>query len=121
MQEPGLIRKQPGSHAYSKATIEVPGIPTNTLNRELDAPESNKAECADITYIWAQGKLSYLPVVMDAYARRIVGWMLSGEPDSGLVIKALDMAYELRGKPQELLHNSDQGSQHGARQFRQFF
>lgn len=36
-----------------------------------------------------------------------------------LVIKALDMAYEQRGRPQGLLFHSDQGSQYGSRLFRQ--
>jgi len=29
------------------------------------------------------------------------------KPDAGLVIKALDMAYEQRGKPQQVLFHSD--------------
>ncbi|RMV63314.1 hypothetical protein ALP06_200266 [Pseudomonas coronafaciens pv. atropurpurea] len=44
---------------------------------------------------------------MDLFARRVVGWALSNKPDSDLVIKALDMAYEQRGKPQGLLFHSD--------------
>lgn len=56
---------------------------------------------------------------MDLYARRVVGWALSNKPDADLVVKALDMAYEQRGKPQGLLFHSDQGSQYGSRQFRQ--
>jgi putative transposase len=96
MRELGLISKQPGSHAYKKATVERPDIP-NTLNREFDVPEPNKVWCGDITYIWAQGKWHYLAVVMDLYARRIVGWALSGNPDADLVTKALDMAYENAG------------------------
>ena len=118
MRELGLISKQPGSHAYKKATVERPDTP-NTLNREFDVPEPNKVWCGDITYIWAQGKWHYLAVVMDLYARRIVGWALSGSPDADLVTKALDMAYEQRGKPQGLLFHSDQGSQYGSRHFRQ--
>ena len=110
MRELGLISKQPGSHAYKKATVERPDIP-NTLNREFDVPEPNKVWCGDITYIWAQGKWHYLAVVMDLYARRIVGWALSGNQDADLVTKALDMAYEQCGKPQGLLFHSDQGSQ----------
>lgn len=66
-----------------------------------------------------QEKWHYLAVVMDLYARRIVGWALSGSPDTDLVTKALDMAYEQRGKPQGLLFHSDQGSQYGSRHFRQ--
>ncbi|KPX30403.1 hypothetical protein ALO77_04868 [Pseudomonas coronafaciens pv. garcae] len=54
MRELGLISKQPGSHAYKKATVERPDIP-NILNREFDAPAPNQVWCGDITYIWAQG------------------------------------------------------------------
>ena len=118
MRELGLISKQPGSHAYKKATVERPNIP-NILNREFDVPAPNQVWCGDITYIWAQGKWHYLAVVMDLFARRVVGWALSSKPDTDLVIKALDMAYEQRGKPQGLLFHSDQGSQYGSRQFRQ--
>ncbi|MFH7489723.1 DDE-type integrase/transposase/recombinase, partial [Pseudomonas syringae group genomosp. 7] len=75
--------------------------------------------CVDISYIWAQGKWHFLAVVMDLYARGVVGWAFSNKPDTDLVIKALDMAYELRGKPQGLLFHSDQGSQYGSRQYRQ--
>lgn len=82
-------------------------------------PVPNQVWCGDITYIWAQGKWHYLAVVMDLYARRVVGWALSNKPDADLVIKALDMAYEQRGRPQGLLFHSDQGSQYGSRQFRQ--
>ncbi len=54
MRELGLISKQPGSHAYKKATVERPDIP-NILNREFDVPAPNQVWCGDITYIWAQG------------------------------------------------------------------
>ncbi|WDH22907.1 IS3 family transposase [Pseudomonas chlororaphis] len=118
MRELELVSKQPGSHAYKQATVERPDIP-NTLNREFEVPVPNQVWCGDITYIWAQGKWHYLAVVLDLYARRIVGWALSNKPDADLVIKALDMAYEQRGRPQGLLFHSDQGSQYGSRQFRQ--
>ena len=118
MRELGLISKQPGSHSYKKATVERPDI-QNILNQKFDVPAPNQVWCGDITYIWAQGKWHYLAVVMDLFARRVVGWALSNKPDSDLVIKALDMAYEQRGKPQGLLFHSDQGSQYGSRHFRQ--
>ncbi|EMP4334466.1 hypothetical protein WD309_004159, partial [Pseudomonas aeruginosa] len=35
--------------------------------------------------------------------RRVIGWAFSAKPDAELVIKALDMAYEQRGKPQQVL------------------
>lgn len=116
MRELGLISKQPGSHAYKKATVERPVIP-NILNREFDVPAPNQVWCGDITYIWAQGKWHYLAVVMDLYARRVVGWAFSKKPDTDLVIRALDMAYEQRGKPQGLLFHSDRAPNTGADSF----
>ena len=83
MRELELVSKQPGSHAYKQATVERPDIP-NILNREFDVPAPNQVWCGDITYIWAQGKWHYLAVVMDLYARRVVGWALSNKPDADL-------------------------------------
>ncbi len=40
---------------------------------------------------------SYLAVVLDLYARRVVGWAISSHPDADLVVKALDHAWEQRG------------------------
>ncbi len=48
----------------------------------------------------------------------MIGWALSAKPDADLVIKALDMAYEQRGKPQQALFHSLQGSQYASRLFR---
>lgn len=116
MRELELVSKQPGSHAYKRATVEGLDIP-NTLNREFDVPAPNQVRCGDITYIWAQGKWHYLAVVLDLCVRRIVGWALSEKPGAELVIKALDMAYQQRGRPQGLLFYSDQGSQYASRLF----
>ena len=118
MRELELVSKQPGSHAYKRAKVERLDIP-NTLNREFDVPAPNQVWYGDITYIWAQGKWHYLAVVLDLCARRIVGWALSEKPDAELVIKALDMAYEQRGRPQGLMFHSDQGAQYASRLFRQ--
>ncbi len=41
MRELGLISKQPGSHAYKKATVERPDIPS-ILNREFNVPAPNQ-------------------------------------------------------------------------------
>ncbi len=98
--------------------MERPDVP-NILNRAFDVEAPNQVWCGDITYVWTQGKWHYLVVVPDLYARRVVGWALSEKPNADLVVKALDVANEQRGKPQGLLFHSDQGSQYGSRQFRQ--
>lgn len=118
MQEAALVSKQPGVHRYKLCTEERPDIP-NRLDREFDVEMPNSVWCGDITYIWTGNSWSYLATVLDLYSRRIVGWALSSTPDADLVTKALDMAYEQRGKPEGLLFHSDQGSQYGSRKFRQ--
>jgi putative transposase len=118
MQESGLVSKQPGSHRYPHASIERPDIP-NHLNQEFEVSGPNQVWCGDITYVWAQGRWHYVAAVLDLYARRLVGWAFSAKPDADLVIKALDMAYEERGRPSQVLFHSDQGSQYASRRFRQ--
>ncbi|WP_139269955.1 IS3 family transposase [Pseudomonas aeruginosa] len=118
MRELGLVSKQPGSHAYKQATVERPNIP-NRLNREFATEHPNQVWCGDITYVWAQGRWHYLAAVLDLHTRRVIGWAFSAKPDAELVIKALDMAYEQRGKPQLVLFHSDQGAQYASRLFRQ--
>ncbi|PRD18783.1 UNVERIFIED_CONTAM: insO2 [Trichonephila clavipes] len=81
MRDMGLVCKQPGPHSYKLATAERSDIP-NKLNREFK---------------------SYLAVIIDLFARRVVGWAMSDKPDTDLVIKALDRAYEQRGKPSGLM------------------
>ncbi|NQB59728.1 IS3 family transposase, partial [Pseudomonas aeruginosa] len=114
MRELGLVSKQPGSHAYKQATVERPDIP-NRLNRKFATEHPNQVWCGDITYVWAQGRWHYLAAVLDL----LIGWAFSAKPDAELVIKALDMAYEQRGRPQQVLFHSDQGSQYASRLFRQ--
>ena len=66
-------------------------------------PPPHQVWCGDITYIWAQGKWHYLAVVQDLCTRRTVGGGAVGKPDAELAIKTLDMAYEQRGRPSDLL------------------
>ena len=118
MAEIGLICKQPGPHAYKRATVERPDIP-NILDRQFDVVNANQVWCGDITYIWVGTHWSYLAVVLDLFARRVVGWVLSDKPDTDLTLKALDHAYEQRGKPEGVMFHSDQGCQYGSLRYRQ--
>ncbi|MFF6586542.1 IS3 family transposase [Pseudomonas aeruginosa] len=116
MRELGLVSKQPGSHAYKQAKVERPDIP-NRLNREFATEHPSQVWYGDITYVWAQGRWHYLAAVLDLHTRRVIGWAFSAKPDAELVIQALDMAYEQRGRPQQVLFHSDQGSQYASRLF----
>lgn len=118
MEELGLICKQPGRHAYRQATVERIDIP-NHLNRQFGVERPNQVWCGDITYIWAQGAWHYVAAVLDLFTRRVVGWAFSTRPDADLVVRALEVAYEQRGRPEGVMFHSDQGSQYASRKFRQ--
>ena len=58
-----------------------------------------------------------MSAVIDLFSRRVVGWSMSATMTAQLVADALLMAIWRRGKPRELLHHSDQGSQYSSAQF----
>jgi putative transposase len=118
MKEATLSSKQPGRHRYRRAEHERPDIP-NRIERNFAPDKPNQVWCGDITYVWAEGRWQYLAVVLDLFARRVVGWAFSERPDSDLVIQALERAWLQRGKPAGLTFHSDQGSQYGSIRFRQ--
>lgn len=59
----------------------------------------------------------YVAAVLDLYSRSVVGWFMQSSMTNQLVIDALMMAIWRRGKPETLLHHSDQGGQYTSDQF----
>ena len=118
MKRLGLVSCQLPQHSYKKATKEHVAIP-NLLNRQFDVTAPNKVWCGDVTYIWTGNRWAYLAVVIDLYSRKPIGWALANSPDSELTMKALTMAYELRGRPKGVMFHSDQGSHYTSRKFKQ--
>jgi putative transposase len=92
-------------------------IAPNLLDRQFEATAPNQRWVADFTYIWTAEGWLYFAVVLDLYSRRVVGWSASEQMAAELVTDALLMALWRRGKPQQLLHHSDQGSQYASEQF----
>jgi len=118
MKELGLVSCQLPKHAYKKALQPHVAIP-NELNRQFNVGGPNQVWCGDVTYIWTGQRWSYLAVVIDLFARKPIGWALSRSPDSNLTKQALNMAYELRGRPKGIMFHSDQGSHYTSISFRQ--
>lgn len=118
MKQEGLISRQVPTHQYAKGEKEHLAIP-NVLNRNFSPTAPNQVWCGDVTYVWTGSKWAYLAVVLDLYARKVIGWAVSKSPDSELTKKALRMAFESRGKPKRLLFHSDQGCHYTSQSFRQ--
>jgi putative transposase len=96
----------------------VSAIAPNVLDRQFHAPVPNRKWIADFTYIWTAEGWLYVAAVIDLFSRRVVGWSMSASMTAQLVTDALLMAIWRRGKPDALLHHSDQGSQYTCEQFR---
>jgi putative transposase len=118
MKEAGLVSTQPRKHRYKIAENESKIAP-NLLKRKFNVEGKNQAWCGDVTYVWSGTQWLYLAVVMDLYARKIVGWACSDSPNTDLTCAALRMAFESLGRPKLLLFHSDQGCHYTSLQYRQ--
>ena len=118
MREANICSKQAPHHRYKMAE-EASNIAPHLLQREFTVAAPNQVWCGDVTYIWAGTQWLYLAVVMDLYARKIIGWACSDSPDSQLTSAALRIAYESRGKPKGVMFHSDQGCHYSSLHYRQ--
>ncbi len=107
----GIIRGKPIRTTISDKTAPCP---LDRVNRHFCAPAPNMLWLSDFTYVatW-QGFVS-VAFVIDAFARRIVGWRASRTAHAGFVLDALDQALHDRRPVHRggLVHHSDRGSQY---------
>jgi putative transposase len=87
----------------------------NTLAREFEVDHPNQWWVSDITYVKTYEGFLFVAVVMDLYARNIVGWSMSSRMTDDLVLSALTMAYWRRKPANKVMLHSDQGSQYTSR------
>jgi transposase InsO family protein len=93
-------------------------IAPNVLERDFKATAPNQKWLADLTYVpTAEGWL-YLALVLDLFARKIVGWATSPTMPQELTLEALQVALGWRDPGAGLLHHSDRGSQYAANDYR---
>jgi transposase InsO family protein len=98
-----------------RTTIPDPAAPCplDRVNRQFQAPHPNALWVSDFTYVPSWAGFVYVAFVIDAYARRIVGWRVSRTAHAGFVLDALEQAlYERRPLRGGLVHHSDRGVQY---------
>jgi putative transposase len=111
------LRARPKRRGLPKDAGQRGATGDNLLDRQFQADAPNRKWVADFTYIWTAEGWLYVAVVLDLYSRRAVGWSMQASMTSQLVADALMMAVWRRGRPQALLHHSDQGSQYTSEHF----
>jgi putative transposase len=107
----GVVRGKP-----VRTTVPDPAAacPLDRVNRQFQAPRPNALWVSDFTYVVTWSGFVYVAFVIDAFARRIVGWRVSRTAQAGFVLDALDQALHERRPVQGggLVHHSDRGSQY---------
>lgn len=119
MRAAGLVGvSKTGAAPRPKRTVpEMPQAP-DLVRRDFTATAPDALWVADITYVPTYAGFLYLAVVLDAFSRRVVGWAMSSNLKTAVVLDALQMAATQR-RPTQVIHHSDQGSQYGALAFGQ--
>ncbi len=107
----GVVRGKPVKTTVSDKAM--PG-PADKVNRQFQAPHPNALWVADFTYVATGQGFVYVAFVIDAFARRIVGWRVSRTAQASFVLDALEQALHDRRpvKGGGLVHHSDRGVQY---------
>jgi transposase InsO family protein len=107
----GVVRGKRVRTTISNATAPCP---LDLVNRQFMAPRPNTLWVSDFTYVATWGGFVYVAFVIDAFARRIVGWRVSRTAHAGFVLDALEQALHERRPVRGggLVHHSDRGVQY---------
>ena len=107
----GAIRGKP---IRTTVSDKAAPCPLDKVNRQFHAPAPNRLWVSDFTYVATWAGFVYVAFVIDAYARRIVGWRVSRTAHAGFVLDALEQALHARRPVHRggLIHHSDRGSQY---------
>ena len=90
----------------------------NHLARGFRVTRPNQVWAADLTYLETAEGWLYLAVVLDLYARRVVGWATGATLATDLPLAALQMALAQRRPAAGGLHHSDRGLQDASAAYR---
>ena len=119
MRENGLQARRKRRFCHTTDSKHPDPIAPNILARRFDPAAPNRVWATDVTYVWTEEGWLYLAVILDLFARRVVGWAASARNDTQLALEALGAALRLRNPPAGLVHHSDRGSPYASEDYRQ--
>ena len=114
----GVVR---GKVKRTTVPDKAAACPLDHVNRQFHAERPNALWVSDFTYVSTWTGFVYTAFVIDAYARRIVGWRVSRMAGAGFVLDALEQALHDRNPccrreagcgTGRLVHHSDRGVQY---------
>jgi transposase InsO family protein len=114
MRQQGLKGVVRGKAVKTTVPDKAASCPLDKVQRQFRAPAPNRLWLSDFTYASTWQGFAYVAFIIDAFARRIVGWRVSRNARADFVLDALEQALHARqpvGKG-GLIHHSDKGSQY---------
>ena len=114
MRENGMKARQKRRFKRTTDSLHAFPVAPNLLDQDFAATGPNQKWGADISYVWTREGWLYLAVVIDLFARRVVGWATSDRLHKELALSALRRAIVIRRPPAGLIHHADRGGQYCA-------
>jgi len=116
MRQLGIEGVRRGKRMRTTMPDRTMACPRDLVQRQFAVDRPNRLWVADFTYVSTWQGWLYVAFVIDAYAKRIVGWQASSTMTADFVLDALEQAVYARRPSQSdgLVHHSDRGSQYAS-------
>ena len=119
MGQLGLHGARRGRQVRTTTADQNSARPADLVNRAFAPRAPNRLWVADFTYVPTWSGMVYVAFVIDAYARRILGWRVATSMRTALVLDALEQAVWTRARENSgeltgLIHHHDAGSQYAS-------
>jgi putative transposase len=114
MKDVGLQGVRRGKKVRTAVPDTSAPCPRDKVNRNFRAPAPNRLWVSDFTYVSTWAGFVYVAIIIDVFARRMVGWRVSRTAHAGFVLDDLEQARHAR-RPVSgsgLVHHADRGSQY---------
>lgn len=92
----------------------------NYLNQQFDTTAPNQVWVSDVTYFKYKGKNYYICVILDLYARMVVGYKIAYKNSTQLLKSTFKTAYENRKPTACLIFHTDRGSNYCSKSFNDY-
>ena len=122
MSELGLTGALRGRTKRTTIADPAAARPADLVNRRFGPPAPNRLWVADLTYVSTWSGFAYVAIVVDAYARRILGWRVAATMATSMVLDAIEQAIWTRQQDgifdlKDVVHHTDRGSQYTSIRF----
>ena len=92
----------------------------NYLNQQFHTTRPNEVWVSDITCFRYNEKYYYICVVIDLYARKVIGYKIGGKNSTQLTKSTFKLVYESRCPDKNLIFHTDNGSNYTSKTFRDY-